>query len=363
MKAPKLDSNDYYEVLGVEKGDDAAKIKKAFRRLAIKYHPDKAKGSDAEKAKAEENFKKISEAYEVLSDPEKRKTYDHVGKSGFQSGGFTNPEDLFSAVFGSSFGKSSDPFENIFNFGFGGPAGGGSSFQFSTGGPGSGFQSFQNGGMGSAPFGGQQAGGLGGLGGLGDMMGMFSQMHGNMGGPGGGFPQGFGQRGMRRKRKRFGILEEGSVVFLKKLKTEYLNEYQAEVKYYDEAKQRYVVLVEDFGEISVKRENLQQVVRGVTVTGLKSRSDLNGKQGIVFETKENLRCIVRIKGTSVSISTENIIFPEGTNVQIKGLKNAKFLKYNEKWGTIKVIDQRKQRYLVQLNEQEQVSVKYGNVTV
>ena len=82
-------SKDYYEVLGLQKGASEDEIKRAFRKLAIKYHPDKNQGNK----EAEEKFKDINEAYQVLSDPEKKARYDQYGTvdfdgSGFGSGGF-----------------------------------------------------------------------------------------------------------------------------------------------------------------------------------------------------------------------------------------------------------------------------------
>lgn len=82
-------NKDYYAVLGLEKGASDDEIKKAFRKLAIKYHPDKNQGNK----EAEEKFKDINEAYQVLSDPEKKARYDQYGTadfdgSGFGSGGF-----------------------------------------------------------------------------------------------------------------------------------------------------------------------------------------------------------------------------------------------------------------------------------
>lgn len=98
---------DYYEVLGVERGAGEADVKKAYRRLAMKHHPDRNPGDAA----AEEKFKEASEAYEVLSDQEKRERYDRFGHagvegagSGFGAGGFTDIGDIFGEVFGDIFG-------------------------------------------------------------------------------------------------------------------------------------------------------------------------------------------------------------------------------------------------------------------
>ncbi len=102
---------DYYEVLGTEKGVSADDIKKAYRKLAVKYHPDKNPGDKA----AEEKFKELSEAYEALSDPQKRAAYDEYGHAAFDSrtragagrggaGGFHDPFDIFREVFGAGAG-------------------------------------------------------------------------------------------------------------------------------------------------------------------------------------------------------------------------------------------------------------------
>ena len=98
---------DFYEILGVSKGATAAEIKKAYRKKALKYHPDKNPGD----AKAEEMFKKAAEAYEVLSNPDKKARYDQFGHAAFDGGGFggggMNMEDIFSQfgdIFGSAFG-------------------------------------------------------------------------------------------------------------------------------------------------------------------------------------------------------------------------------------------------------------------
>jgi DnaJ-class molecular chaperone len=98
---------DYYETLGVERGASEAEVKRAFRRLARELHPD-VNGHDPE---AEEKFKAAAEAYEVLSDSERRATYDRFGHDGLRSGGFppggagfSSVEEIFQAVFGGAFG-------------------------------------------------------------------------------------------------------------------------------------------------------------------------------------------------------------------------------------------------------------------
>lgn len=106
------DTKDYYQALGVTKSATAEEIKKAYRRLALQYHPDRNKGKDAES-----KFKEVTKAYEVLSDPAKKQTYDQFGHAAFEQGAGQGP-----------FGGAGGP--------FGGAQGGPFSYTYSTGGDG-----------------------------------------------------------------------------------------------------------------------------------------------------------------------------------------------------------------------------------
>lgn len=104
-----MSKRDYYEILGIEKEASGAEIKKAYRRLAMKFHPDRNPGDDA----AEKSFKEAKEAYEILADDDKRAAYDRYGHAGvdpsaggFGGGGSASFSDIFGDVFGDIFGGS-----------------------------------------------------------------------------------------------------------------------------------------------------------------------------------------------------------------------------------------------------------------
>ena len=109
-----MSKRDYYEILGVAKDASSSEIKKAYRKAAVKHHPDKNPDDPA----AEERFKEAGEAYEVLSDDQKRAAYDRYGHSAFsnQGGGGrgVDPFDVFKEVFGGSGGGGGGIFEELF---------------------------------------------------------------------------------------------------------------------------------------------------------------------------------------------------------------------------------------------------------
>jgi curved DNA-binding protein len=129
---------DYYETLGVSKTASDEEIRSAFRKLARKYHPDVAK----DKKTAEEKFKEINEAYEVLSDPEKRKKYDQLGANWNQPGGFQPPPDWGGGAQPGGYYQWS------------GGDGGGIDFEFGGTGFSDFFEAFFGGGRGRSAFGG-----------------------------------------------------------------------------------------------------------------------------------------------------------------------------------------------------------------
>ena len=121
------EKRDYYEVLGLEKSASADDIKAAYRKAALKWHPDRwVSGTDAEKKTAEEKFKEASEAYSVLSDPDKKAKYDQFGFAGVEgagaqdwSQGFGSLNDILNNLFGGAFGGAFSGFGGFGGFGGG----------------------------------------------------------------------------------------------------------------------------------------------------------------------------------------------------------------------------------------------------
>lgn len=367
MAPPNLNSTDYYQILGCNRDANDAELKKAYRKLAVKWHPDK----NPDNEEATKNFQKVSEAYATLSDTKKRKMYDAYGLDGVRaaeagadvpsgggghgSGGPTgfsrggggggvhhmSPEEaqfFFSQAFGGS-----DPFGGMFGSSMGG---GGQSVRFST----------SMGGGGGDPF----ASLLGG-GGMGQSMRM---MHGG-GGGGSGMAQQRHSVSQAVRKEEYGVISAGTIVSLKDLssKPEY-NGDRGVVRKYNAQKKRYLVELEDSesGEtLSVKPENLLQHVH-VQLHDIQSQPELNGKTGTVItwcQTKERYNIYVASMKKVFGLKPGNVVLSNGIVARVHGLENRPEL--NGKWGTIKGWVEESNKYDVQISSNQIIRVKMENI--
>lgn len=379
--APNLNSEDFYEILGVPKSADDAQLKKAYKKLAVKWHPDKNPGDE----QATTNFQKISEAYATLSDEKKRKIYDMYGKDaanqsdqmpddvpmgghaggfgGFPGGGggggfhFGRPGGggggghggmsqeeaafLFSQFFGGS-----DPFGAFGGMGGGGMGGPGVRINMG-GGPRGSRRSMQD------PFGGAFGGGMGG---------------GMPGGFGGSMPGGFGSSYAEptySRVKRYDAIPAGTVVSLKGLSSQpERNGDRGEVIQYDPNSGRYIVQIEDSDEtIKVKPTNLLQHVH-VKLHGLESKPELNGQRATIIAwdgTKQRYNVYVMSSGRVLSLKPSNVVLEDGTVGQIVNLQSKPEL--NGTWGTISSFNGSTGRYDVQLSADKILRLKLENIHV
>ena len=341
-------SDDYYGVLGIARDATDKELKKAFRKLAIKYHPDK----NPDDKRAEEFFKNIAEAYDVLSDPQKRAAYDRFGKDGARAaeqgqdvggaggfGGFhgggpsgrpmdhARAQEVFSMFFGGE-----DPFSS---FGFGGFGGGAGDV------PGNIRISVQQGPGGS------------------------SQMFTNMGGGGFGGPA---RRTVQRKAEaRYDVLPVGARVVLVGLTSAAeRNDATGVVERFDAQRGRYAIKLEDDGEVlSLRENNLQQLLKGVRLTNITSNAALDGKSGTLVAVKRGddgaRRYVVVLAATNqtVSVRADSLILPRGALVEIKDVQSKPEL--NGRKGTVQSWDSQAQRYRVQTTPQDQLKLKIPNV--
>jgi curved DNA-binding protein CbpA len=306
-QAPDINSDDYYKVLGVDRTASEAEIAKAYKKAALKHHPDK---NPNDREGAEARFKIITEAYEVLNDADKRRTYDQFGKGGLQGGpggpgggvSFQHADEIFKAFFGGN-----DPFSMFFgddDGGFGGKGGGPRVIFGGKGMPGGGM-SFNMGPM----------GGMGGMG-----------------------PMGMGGMGMGGKGKRQSAapppphaMPVGTSVVVRGLtKAAQHNSKTGRVKSWDDDKKRYEVEIDDETSLSLKPGNLTQT-GPVEITGIESNPELNGTTGEVIGWAEAQgRYTVRVRtsmsnGTNViGLDPSKVILRKGTRVMTQGLNNDQF---------------------------------------
>jgi len=380
MAISDLNSEDYYKVLGVPKTASAAELKKAYRKLAVKWHPDKNPGANAKKA--EDNFKKVSEAYDVLSNEDKRAAYDRWGKQG-------------PAGMGSGNGTGND---------VGGFPGGG--FTFTTGG------SAGNNMGGVDPHelfarifgaGGNKMGGMGGFGGMDGIGGGSDRgigdnfMAGLFGGMGGMTGQTQFQpkphRQQQPQQTPFNRLNAGDDVVLTGLKAEGLNSRGGTILGYDGSTTppRYIVNVPGVGSIRIKPQNIVQALKNVTLANITNTPCMNGEQGRIIDCtrggfkrkredssmdtgadttadvgtagarQEDRYHVQLTSGRVVAVRAQNIVAPKSTVVGIQGLCSTQAARHNGKCGVIRDFDG--QRYTVDLDPfgQQKLRLKPGNV--
>mmetsp|Transcript_56212 Transcript_56212/g.133957 ORF Transcript_56212/g.133957 Transcript_56212/m.133957 type:complete len:356 (+) Transcript_56212:110-1177(+) len=353
MPASDVKSDDYYKVLGVERNASENDISKAYKKLALKYHPDK---NPDNKAEAEETFKKVTEAYEVLHDKDKRKTYDQFGKAGLNGGGggpdggvsFAHADEIFKAFF--SDGNS--PFSMFINGEedpFGAFGGGGRRVVFGNGG-GSGR------GMGGMPFDGGFPGMM--FSGMGGMPGMNINM-GKGGSKGGGRQKGAAPSPAH-------AMPNGTRVVIRGLKEKQEhNGKQGSVAGWDQDRGRYTVDLGDGNTLALRPSNLTQVVQ-VEITGIESQPTLNGQKAeIIGYDDQTNRYKVKLKtkmenGRDVaSLSPSNLILPVGTRAVVQGLEKKPEL--NGQMAKIIEFDATALRYTLQCQNGSQIKIKLENL--
>jgi curved DNA-binding protein CbpA len=305
-----LNSNNYYEVLGVKKNASNIDIKRAYKKLAIKYHPDKNKNN---KKDAEEKFKKISEAYSVLSDKNKKQQYDQFGKVDF--GGNNNGVPGFN--------MSNDQAEQIF----------------------------------AAFFGGR------------DPFNMFFDENLNMGGFGARgtnifVNSNFGNFNNLRKPNipKNNTIKSGINIIVKNLiKSPQQNNKMGTVERYILEKNRYIVQLQDGSKISLKHENLQQIL-DVVIHDIIKIPSLNGKNGKLIGSNINKnKYKVIVDDKLILLKASNIILQNDACVQIKNIHTQPLL--NGKRGRIIDYDKLNHKYIINIEGNRNIKIKPQNLSL
>ena len=285
-----LKSDNYYEILGVNKNDDEKKKKTAYKKLAMKYHLDKNNEEGAA-----DNFKIISEAYGILSDKNKREQYDRFGKDGLNDDIVNiNPDDIFKALF-SELGGMNDIFSQNMSF----PGGNGFiSITTINGGqpnvrvghdPFSSIQ-FTNNPFGNQPFGNQP----------------------------------FGIKSNNNEKKELLLRTKQKIVVKNLVNKKNYNNKIGYIESYDNQKEKYIIKLKNGDRIMLYEKNIQQIVP-VTFIDIDKLNDCNGEIIGIDNEKKCYKVIIDNK--LYLINPENVILKKNTIVYLKNKKGI-ILEYN-----------------------------------
>jgi len=309
-----FDSDNYYRVLGVSKDVSQEELKKVYRKLAFKWHPDKNIDNIE---LAENNFKNISEAYEVLSEPQKRRIYDQVGKDGLKNTGgvarydFGNAQNLFKQFF-----NNSDIFENIINTKHK------SKFVSNI----------------------EKEIGLD----IDDLL--------------------FGK--IRKKRRKNNVyliktfLENKTEVIIDGLiHKSYLNGETGKIVSYNSDKHRYTLNIKNDvidENVSIGESNIIQKIYNIKLKNIIKNPELNDKIGNIIGWDAYKRRIqVKLDDCVANVKINNILYPINTLVYIKNLENNVY--YNNKLG--KVVSYSDSKYILNLYNNMNVRIHSDNITI
>lgn len=290
----KIQSENYYDVLNVDKNASEDDIKKSYRKLAVKYHPDK---NIENKDIADYNFKKINEAYSVLSDKQKKTEYDYGNFNSFNSMSSNDATDIFNTFFSTNSTESS-----IFT-----------SFNSYSNIPTSTFFSFDNN----------------------NNLNNYNNIFNN-------FP-------LKNNNIKFDNFKIETSIILKDLiddDKKIYNGVKGKIKEYNEIKDKYLIKTIDNKSFLLPQKYIQQI-HNIEIINLNENKKLNGKlaKSSYFCKKTN-RFKITINKCNYFLKPENIIISNNSCVQIYNLKNNS--DFNDKWCTILLFDKISSKYLIDI---------------
>ena len=306
-----LNSDNYYKILGINKTANEKTIKKAYRKLAVKYHPDKNKNDP----KAAEVFKKINQAYSILSNKEKRDQYDTFGETSDRTSlSQEQAQQMFSSFFGSSgfpfMGVSNKFTQNV-------------SFSFSQ-------QGFQQG---------------------------FTTVE--------SIPKKFTRQksfyGQKDFEKNLYYLKKNSQVIVKKLKKNpTYNNRVGLIHSYDSKKKRYRVKLNDKEYLSLLVDNLQQI-QLVRIKGLTKKTELNNQIGRVVGFNNNRYLVLLESKQAIALKKNNVRIQNEALVKICNLIQNKEL--NNFWALVKDYNPSQGKYTVKTENNKMLKINENNLQI